>query len=545
MKKAVGAITLLFLAGFLVIPASAAELRVTGLIDNIFPRVEANNSSGDQDMTRNQDTATFGRNRLRAFFNFIASDDLRGVFAIEIDDIYGAPARNRIGARCALTPASGSGAVPTSNVFNNESCGFRNAIDTNNFELKNLFADFRVPQLPIGNRWRLGGISADVTPLHPHLLYTMDAGGGDVTFTFTDQVSLLLTYIQLEEDLDRFGGVMPSTKIGEDYLTGANLQLKPIPGLDFHLIGIYGHGQAPFGPGLTGGGGPFNNVVQDFRNVTTEDRWYMGFDSRYRLGNTTIEPSFIYLLGTRFFCTPGSVINSTGTPTPCTSSAATGGKDIDYRAFEGQLVLTHTLGPWLLRAKFAYTSGNSADDDINNTGIGKKSNVKGFRPLGIDGFHRFGEWFEILGRSEVDATGGAIGPVSGGEQGTFDRFGWMVAGGNVEYQATDSLVLTGSAGAFWTAKKPGCPAVLRVGSLSGPCTGSGSPVTSSGDPALNFTGDSKYVGTEVDVGLRYTIMPGLTFTPLFGWAFLGDAYNVNNRQAQDAWALINRVIYTF
>lgn len=502
MKKVVGVITLLFLTSVFAIPASAAEMRVLGFIDNIFPRFAGNNSSGDRDMTRNGDQETFGRNRARFFFNFIASDDLRGVFGLEIDNTFGAPSRNRIGARCV------TGTGP----FANEQCGFRNGIDVNNFELKHLYVDFRVPQLPIGNRWRLGGFPADVTPLHPHLLYTMDAGGGNVTFTFTDQVSVLLHYVQLEEDLDRFAG---SAKIGEDYLTGATLMLKPLPALDLHIPFVYGHGQAPFGPSLVGGGGPFNGVTGDSINVTTEDRYYIGVDSRFRWGNTSIEPTFIYLFGSRDFV---------------------GGADTDYNAFEAQLVLSHTMGPWLLRLKGAYTSGNSAGDDINNRGIGSRADVKGFRPLGIDGFHRFGEWFEIFGRSDVDATGQAIGPVSGGEQGTFDRFGWMLVGANVEYKMTDALVLVGSAGGFWTPKVPRCPASVRaVVAGQTVCT----------NAAVNFTGNSTYVGTEVDIGLRYTIMPGLTWTPLFGWAFLGDAYNTNNRSAQDAWALVNRVIYTF
>jgi hypothetical protein len=71
-------------------PAWAAELRVTGFIDNVFPRFEGNNSSGDHDMTRNDDEATFGRTRGRVFFNFLASDDLGGVFGIEFDNTYGA-----------------------------------------------------------------------------------------------------------------------------------------------------------------------------------------------------------------------------------------------------------------------------------------------------------------------------------------------------------------------------------------------------------------------------------------------------------------------
>ena len=69
--------------------------------------------------------------------------------------------------------------------------------------------------------------------------------------------------------------------------------------------------------------------------------------------------------------------------------------------------------------------------------------MKGFRPLGIDGNHIFGDWFEILGRSEVDSLG-LLTFMRPGKLGTFDRFGWMVVGGKVEYTATDSLVLEGS-----------------------------------------------------------------------------------------------------
>jgi hypothetical protein len=487
-------------------PATAAELRVTGFFDNIIPRFEGNNSSGDLDMTRNDDQATFGRERARLFFNFIANDDLRAMFALEIDAAYGAPARNRLGARC----------VEGSGPYQFEQCGFRNGIDTNTIELKQLYVDFRIPQLNIGNRWRVGGLPAETTPLHPNLLYTMDSGGGDVVINFTDQVAVALMYIQLEEDLDRFVG---SAKIGEDYITGGRLMLRPVSGLDLHLLGIYGHGQTPFGPALTGSGGPFDAVAGDTINVRTESRYYLGFDSRYRIGSTSIEPTFIYLLGNRKF---------------------TSGSDIDFRAYEAQLVLAHTMGPWLLRAKGAYASGNSAGDDINNRGIGQREDVKGFRPLGIDGFHRFGEWFEIMGRSEVDSNGSSQGPVSPGERGIFDRFGWWLVGGNVEYKWTDVLILEGAGGGFWTPNVPRCPASIRT--ATGACGGT---LNRAGQPVLNFTGNSTYAGAEVAAGLRYTIMPGLIYTPRFAWAFLGDAWNTNNRNAADAWAFMNRIIYTF
>jgi hypothetical protein len=520
MQRLIGVVALLALIDSIPMPALAAELHTRGFFENILPHVDQNTSDQDLDMTRNDDQVFYGRERARLFFDFIASDDLRGVLGLEIDAIYGAPRFNRVGSRC----------VPGADIYGFEQCGFRNGIDTNTLEIKNLYVDFRIPQLPIGNRWQIGGIPANLTPLHSYLLYTIDAGGGSVRFDFTDQVSLLLHYIQLEEDVDRFRG---SAKLGEDYIVGGTLMLRPISGLDLHLLGVFGHLQAPFGPNLLIGTGPFNEIFGDATNVTTEDRYYIGFDARYRLGNLSLEPSFLYLLGTRKFCTPGSLTNTRGELIPCTS-APSGAKDIQFNAFEAQFVAQYTVGPWLGAGKFAYTSGNAANDDINNTGIGKKSDVKGFRPLGIDGNHIFGDWFEILGHSEVDSIG-SVTLMRPGKLGRFDRFGWMVVGGKAEYSATDRLVLEGSLGGFWTAERTACPAVLRVGSVSGPCA----------VPPLNFTGNSRYAGAEIDVGLRYVILPGLYWTPRFGWAFLGDAWKIQDRSVQDAWTFANRVIYVF
>jgi hypothetical protein len=267
------------------------------------------------------------------------------------------PATDRVNGTC----------LEESSTFPFYQCGFRNGIDINALEIKHLYVDFRMPQLPIGNRWRIGGLPFNVTPLHSATLYTMDAGGGDVRFSISDQVSLMLYYVQLEEDLDRFTG---SDKISEDYITGGTLMLKPLPGLDFHVLGVYNHGHGPFGPGLTGGGGPFNGIASDSTNVATESRYYLGFDARYRIGNTTIEPGFVYLLGNRKFTAD--------------TAAATGVQDIDFDAFHAFIIGQHSVGPWLLAAKFVYVSGDNANADLNNQGIGSRSDVKGFRYLGVD-----------------------------------------------------------------------------------------------------------------------------------------------------------------
>jgi hypothetical protein len=317
MKNARRCAVLLVVVGLAAAPAWAAELRLTGFIDNIFPRFHSNISQADKDPTRNHDQSTFGRTRGRLYFNIIASDDLRGVAGFELDAVYG---RNPDGAAFSFD---------------------RNTDMPGNIETKWLYADFRIPQLPIGNRWRLGGLPLYATPLHGQTVLHGDMGGGDLVLTFTDQLAAHLYYVQFEEDsaadVDRFPG---SDKLGEDYATGMTLRLKPVEGLDLHIPFVYGHLHLP-STTMTSQSGPGLDIPEYFENVATESRYYVGLDARYRLGNFSIEPTFMYLFGTRKF--------------DSVSQAATGVRDTDFNAFFGHLGLAYTVGPWLLQAKYAYT----------------------------------------------------------------------------------------------------------------------------------------------------------------------------------------------
>jgi len=53
------------------------------------------------------------------------------------------------------------------------------------------------------------------------------------------------------------------------------------------------------------------------------------------------------------------------------------------------------------------------------------------------------------------------------------------------------------------------------------------------------------LGFEVAAGARYTIMPGLTWTPRLSYADYGEGLNQNGRKATNAWVLVNRIIYIF
>jgi hypothetical protein len=202
----------------------------------------------------------------------------------------------------------------------------------------------------------------------------------------------------------------------------------------------------------------------------------------------------------------------------------------------------------LLQGKYVYVSGNKANDDINNRGIGNRSDVKVYQSVTSDGSPIWNEWFEILGRSEVDGTS-LQSFRRQFENGHFDRYGFQVLAVAPEYQWSDNLTLEGAVGSFWSAQKTACPAVLRTGSINGPCTErnvtGGSLNSPYGTPIYNFTGNSSFIGWEVDVGYRYSIMPGLTLLTRFGFAAQNDAMAANNRNAQPAFSFSNRLSYIF
>ena len=509
MKHGVRWAGLLVVVGLAAGPAGAAELRMTGFVDNVFPHFRSNVSQADGDETRNEDQTTMGRTRGRMYFNAIASDNLRGVFGFELDGVWGA-----------------NGDCPEF---------YDRNTDQMNIKTKWVYVDFSMPQVPIGNRTRFGAMPLSVTPLHGAVVLHGDSAGGDTVLTLSERVSVDLFYTQFGEDSAADNDIYPGgDKFGESFATGMVLRLKPVEGLDLHLPFVYGYTETPF-TGMTSNSGPFKNIVRATQNVASDSRYYLGFDSRYRIGNASIEPTFMYMLGTRNFTSA--------------SQALTGQTSTDISGYVGNLIGTYTWGPWLFQGRVTYASGNKANDNINNTTIGNRADVKYYAPQNADGGPFWQEWFEIFGNSEVDGT--SIDTFQRmGESGGLDRFGWQSLAGAVEYQVTDTLTLEGAAGGFWTAEKTGCPSNLRVGSVSGTCLastpGPNAAVPTFKDEArFNFTGNSRYLGWEVAAGLRYQILPGLTWTPRLAYADYGSGLNQFNRKAMDAWVFANRMIYIF
>ncbi|GIX48880.1 MAG: membrane protein [Candidatus Tectimicrobiota bacterium] len=496
MKRWAFLLTAGLLAGVLALPALADDrLKVTGFIDTHMT-LYSNVSPTDDNFTDgtalgckadgcDEDDSWHLRTRGRIFFNVAATENTKAVIAFEIDQAWG-----------QNTGIPGTSAP-----------GFDIAIDnTGVTELKQMYVDAKLPGLPV--RLRAGGFYLINTRLKQWILWGNDVAAVALDIDFHPQVKALVYFAPTQEDFDE---LLAGGRLGEDYLTGVTLQTTPMKGLDVDFIVAFQHLQAP-----SFGGADGNVRVFPVAGLKSEDRWYLGVDARWKMGNFSFDPTFIYAGGTREF---------------------TAGADADISAFLLDVRASYSIGPFTLTGKFVFNPGNEATDDL-----GPGSDINTFRTMGTDTVHKSSEWFQILGWN-LDTTS----PPSFGFGDTrsirvsssFDQFGLIHGAVLGQYKATPKITLNGAVGFFSAAEDVGRPARL------GPAVAS----TAAGSN-FNYTGEDKYIGTEIDLWVRYNIFPNTSIDVWFAHAFIGDALNLRHpdtglQEAQDATAGGTRMIYRF
>jgi hypothetical protein len=95
--------------------------------------------------------------------------------------------------------------------------------------------------------------------------------------------------------------------------------------------------------------------------------------------------------------------------------------------------------------------------------------------------------------------------------GGFDQFGLVHGAARVDFQATKLLTATGAIGFFSAAEKVGPPSAGRSQAVTAD---------------RNYTGNDKYLGTELDVWLRYNLFKGTDVDVYFAYAFIGNALDL-------------------
>jgi hypothetical protein len=250
-----------------------------------------------------------------------------------------------------------------------------------------------------------------------------------------------------------------------------------------------------------------NNVVAVA--PTHEDRHTVGVDARFRSGPFSFDPTVLFQFG---------------------EIEQTGAGDADIRAWLVDLQGGFQLGPLLLEARGVYTTGNKASDDLTG---GRR---KYFQPLDTDTGYWSG-WSQIqaLGIDYFNGGGNTLNGMS--THIGYDRYGRAGFAVRATYSLTPELAFYVIGSPTWTAEKVDTDTTM--------VTTGGQVVRS----APTSGGDSRYIGTEANVGTTWRFAPNTVFDLVGAYLFAGDALDTadasGNRDAKDGWTIAARVRLSF
>jgi hypothetical protein len=241
---------------------------------------------------------------------------------------------------------------------------------------------------------------------------------------------------------------------------------------------------------------------------TAEDRHTVGVDMRWRSGPFSLDPTIYYQFGT---------IDQRGVGTS------------DISAWVIDLIGGWQLGPLLLEARGVWTTGNEAKDDL------RTDDRNYFQPLSTDTGYWAG-WSNIqaLGVDYFNGGGGTLAGMSTNIG--YDRYGRRGFAVRATYSLTPRLAFYGIVSPTWTDEK-----VDTDTTSSG--AGRGAP------SAATNAGDSRYIGTELDLGTTWRFAPNTVFDLVGAYLFAGSALDTvdasGSRDAENGWTVAARVRLSF
>jgi len=208
------------------------------------------------------------------------------------------------------------------------------------------------------------------------------------------------------------------------------------------------------------------------------------------------------------------------------------------------VIASYQLGPLLLEARGAYSTGNKARDNLS---LGKHY----YEPLDLDTGYWSGGWLGMFGLGVDYFNGG--GPSNQGMDTNigYDRYGRISFGLRATYSITPAWSIYGVVSPNWSAEKvdtdTGCPALTVATSATG-CV---SRVAVSSNSFVK--GDSNYLGTELNGGMTWRFAPNAAFDLAGYYLFAGSALDMSEnlngvgvkRDARDGYYAAARVRLSF
>jgi hypothetical protein len=518
--------------------AQAPAPRVT--INGVFDQVtSAGKNFYDGNFSRDNDREWYARSRFRPDFTFEVGRT-KAVLGVEIDLMYGQAGPSDGGFPGNVSGSSGS------------HTGTNGAFDLNTdvggmIEIRWMYTEFDLtgkdsilPFIPVATRARAGAQpSGDLASYKLASYFSADFAGVSTITTFAPNVKTNLAFVIVEDQLA--GGNRSAANVrtsrGEDYALIVSPDFTPFKGLDLKPLFSWFHADGLTSTaarrnlanirtvsGTTNGAGATGPApAGDATNQ--EDRYTVGLDARWRSGPFRFEPTIYYQWGTR---------DSQAART----NGSIGRVEADMSAWFVDLLGGFQVGPLLLEARAIYSTGNEARDNLSR-------GIRYYQPLDANN-NFYAGWANILAEG-IDNFNGEIFPMS--KWIGYDRFGRASLGVRATYAITPAFSVYGIVSPTWTAEKVD----TDTGSVVASYSGAGSLTRTTVSDRSWVEGDSRYIGTEVDLGLTWRFAPNAMFDLVGAWLSAGDALDtaevlngvLTRRRANDAYQAAMRIRLAF
>jgi hypothetical protein len=535
--------------------APVPKVTITGLFDQV---TSTGANFYDGNYSRTADKEWYARTRFRPDFEF-AVGRTKAVLGLEIDLTYGQTGVCGAGPgkTVVTSPSSASGIAPCpgEKPGSTASSGLNSDV-TGVLEIKWAYTEFDLtgkdsllPFIPVPTVARVGSQPFATLANYRATYAAGDFSGISGVTTFSPALKLNLAYIQSEDDLaNTIRGTTPivgGTRInhGDDYGVIVSPEFTPFKGLDLKPLYAFFHAEGTtssqsrrtvIDPSVTGGniagaaalGG---SATRFFGDVSfEEDRHTVGLDARWRSGPFGLDPTIYYQWGGRDMLV---------------ERGGAGKQRADVSAWLFDTQASFQAGPLLLEVRGIYSTGNKARDNLSKS-------IRFYEPIDLD-TNYYINWAQILALG-VDYFNGAGG--SNGSMATnvgYDRYGRAQLGFRATYSLTPALAVYGIVSPTWTAQK--------VDTDTGTAGGNRTIVRLGSDKHNSFVeGDSRYIGTEGDIGLTWRFAPNVAFDLVGAYLWAGHALDNTEvrttglaepeflkRDAKDAWTSAARVRLSF
>jgi hypothetical protein len=538
------------LAPPVVAQAPAPKVTITGLFDQI---TSAGRNFYDGDATRTGDREWYARSRFRPDFTFEVGR-VKAVLGLEIDIMYGQggpndggfPGNNSGVAGGAVTV--GAGNPSTGCKVNSNGCFDLNTDVGGMIEIKWMYTEFPLtgkdsvlPFIPVTTIARAGAQPFGTLANYKTVYATGDFAGVSAVTTIAPSLKTNVAFAILEDQLagGNRAAATARTSRGEDYAFISSLDITPFKGLDikplfswFHADGLTNAGARhqvinrrfatsshTNAAGSLGGGAPAGD------STFHEDRFTVGFDGRWRMGPFGFDPTVYYQWGWR----DHMAVRSNG---------SIGKVEAEMSSWVVDLIGSFRMGPVLLEARGVYSPGNKARDNLARS-------VRYFQQLDMDGGYYAG-WAAILANGGIDYFNGQLMTNMGRHLG-YDRYGRAALGFRATYSITPALAVYTWITPNWTAEK------VDTDTNADPGLASSSISRTIINDRSFVEGDSRYIGTEVDLGFSWRFAPNTALDLQGAYLFAGDALATaevvngvhTRRDPEDSYMIAARVRFAF